>query len=670
VARLAGQNGKRTSDVVRKEFEMTLFKQLFLGTSLAFLVVLMVTEGVYIKNAHHYLQEQLASHSQDAATSLGMALPASLDAGDFVRTEVTVNAVFDRGYYQSIRVLNAKGETLVIKLLPTNPAEVPEWFVKLLPMEVPVAESFITKGWHQLGRVVVSSHPNFAYKQLWRTLLEATLSLGVLYLFTLLALHTFLTRILSPLRDIESVAHAISERNFKQVKKIPAARELRSVVSAINMMSEKLQSMIDFEVKQAKRYRDEATKDVLTGLENRRGFELKMQSLLTDDSLISGVLYLIQIADFQKYNSKQGFSEGDGLLKAMGDAFISNNPDQDLLCARINGATFAVAAFNLSKDESARLGETLRSSLSEVTTGRGEGDLLVMGYGGAHFTNSTVTLKALLAQCDLAMSQSLSTGNSQNVLSELANAEEDESQGSQYWKSMIKEALEADRLVIFYQSVLGFNSAKPLQIEVVGRLKNSKNELIPAGQFIPMANRHNLTPDLDWAAICKLSSIYKNSEQAKEIAINISTYSIHDPQFVTKVKGALRDAPELAKILVFEITEFGVVQDLDVLEKFISEIRQFGAKFAVDNFGLHHSAFDYLQKLKPSYVKLSPSYLTELKSNLENQFFISSVVKITHSLDIKVFALGVEDETILEILQQLGVDGYQGYITGKLAELN
>jgi EAL domain-containing protein (putative c-di-GMP-specific phosphodiesterase class I)/GGDEF domain-containing protein len=649
---------------------MTLFKQLFLGASLAFLVVLMATEGVYIKNAHHYLQEQLASHSQNAATSLGMALPASLDAGDLVRAEVTTDAVFDRGYYQSIRILNAKGETLVLKILPTAPADVPEWFVKLLPMEVPVAESLITKGWHQLGRVVVSSHPNFAYKQLWRTLVEATLSLGVLYLFTLLALHTFLTRILSPLRDIESVAHAISERNFKQVKTIPAARELRSVVSAINMMSEKLQSMIDFEVKQAKRYRDEATKDALTGLENRRGFELKMQSLLTDEGLLSGVLYLIQIADFQKYNTNKGFSEGDSLLKALGDTFISNNPDQEFLCARINGATFALAAFNLSKDESTRLGETLCSTLSEVTAGRGKGDPFVMGYGGAYFADNTVTLKALLAQCDLAMLQSLSAGNSQSVLSELTKPEDDESQGSQYWKSMIKEALKEDRLVILFQSVLGFNFSKPIQIEVVGRLKNSTGEMISAGQFIPMANRHKLSPELDWAVILKLSSILKNIDQANQIAINISTYSIHDPQFVTRVKGALRDEPELAKKLVFEFTEFGVVQDLVGIENFIHEIRQFGAKFAVDNFGLHHSAFEYLQKLKPSYVKLSPSYLTELKGNLENQFFISSVVKITHSLDIKVIALGVEDDTILELLQQLGVDGYQGYITGKLTELN
>jgi diguanylate cyclase (GGDEF)-like protein len=428
--------------------------------------------------------------------------------------------------------------------------------------------------------------------------------------------------------------------------------------------------MIDFEVKQAKRFRDEAIKDVLTGLDNRRGFELKMQSLLAEEELGSGVLYLIQVADFQKYNSMQGFSEGDVLLKSLGDVFISNNPDKDLLCARINGATFAVAAFNLSKDESVRLGETLRSSLAEVTMNRGENNLLVMGYGGAYFADNNVTLKALMAQCDLAMLQSLTAGKSQSVLSELAQPEEDESQGSQYWKALIKEALKADRLVILFQSVLGFNYVKPIQIEVVGRLKNSQGELIPAGQFIPMANRHKLTPELDWAVIRKLASIMKGRDQAKEIAINLSTFSIHDTQFVMRVKGVLRDDPELAKKLVFEFTEFGVVQDIEGIEIFIKEIRQFGAKFAVDNFGLHQSAFEYLQKLKPSYVKLSQSYLTELKSNLENQFFISSVVKITHSLDIKVIALGVEDDTILELLQQLGVDGYQGYITGKLAELD
>src|SRR4030065_1389906 len=97
------------------ETGMTLFKQLFLGTSITFLVVLGATETIYIRNAHKYLQEELASHAQETATSLGMVLATAMAENDVVRAEVTVNALFDRSYYQSIRVVNIRGETVVLK---------------------------------------------------------------------------------------------------------------------------------------------------------------------------------------------------------------------------------------------------------------------------------------------------------------------------------------------------------------------------------------------------------------------------------------------------------------------------------------------------------------------------------------------------------------------------
>jgi diguanylate cyclase (GGDEF)-like protein len=648
---------------------MTLFKQLFFGASFAFLVVLGATEGVYIKNAHKYLQEQLASHSQDAATSLGMVLPAAMADADLVRVEVTVNAIFDRGYYQTIRVVNATGDTLVLKTLPPAPADVPVWFVNLLPLETPVAESLITKGWRQQGRVVVSSHPNFAYKQLWNTLLEATLSLGALYIISLLALHHFLSRILRPLTDIEHVAHAISERDFQLVKKLPAARELRSVVTAINSMSSKLRAMIDHEVQQANRFRDESNKDVLTGLENRRGFEQKVQSLLNDDNLGSGVLYLLQIDNFQAFNADNGFSKGDELLKALGDALVECSAGQDLLCARINGATFAVAAFNVSKEDSVRLGEALRTSLLAVIEARRDKIQIALGCGGAYFADKKVTLSALLAQCDLSMMQSLADGHSLNVLRDLPD--EGENKGSQYWKTLILDSLQAERVVILAQTVLGIKDSLPIQIEVVGRLKNSQGEMIPAGLFIPMANRHELSPALDLAALRKLFGIMKaGTSVANQVAINLSINSIHNQQVNVWLMAVLQDNPSIANRLVFEFTEFGVVQNFVHIENFVKEIRQLGAKFAVDNFGLHHSAFEYLQKLKPSYIKMSQSYIQNLRSNLENQFFISSVVKITHSLDIGVIALGVENKELIGLLRELGVDGYQGFVTGALQELN
>lgn len=659
---------------------MTLIKQLFVGTSIAFLFVLGAVEGVYVLNAHKYLQEQLSSHAQDAATSLGMVLPVSLADNDMVRAEVTVNAIFDRGYYQSIRVVNTKGETLLLKTLPAAPAGVPEWFVNLLPMELPAAESFISKGWRQMGRVVVSSHPNFAYQQLWHTSLEAALVLAMLYLLSLAVLHGFLSRILRPLREIEDVAHAISERDFKLVKTVAGARELRSVVKAINSMSTKLQAIIEHEVRQANHFRDESSKDALTGLDNRRGFEQQIQSILEDAAnWDSGVMYLLQITNFQRFNASNGFREGDALLKTVASALSATWAERNLLRSRINGATFVVVMFNVSRDDAVRLGDELCSGLTnaiEVNHGKYsisfgcDGKyVLSFGCGGAYFFSQKVTLKALLAQCDLAMLQSQTSGKSVSVLMNLSDdeGEGEEKKGSQFWKKFIVDALQAERLALLVQPVMSANGERQLQVEVMGRLKNAEGELVSAKQFIPMANRHHLTPALDLAVFKRLFGRMASGMIADdEVAINLSIHSIHDSVLLAWLTAALRDNPAVSRRLVFEFTEFGVVQDGVGVEQFVAEIRKLGAEFAVDNFGLHHSAFEYLQRLKPRYVKLSPAYIRELRGNRKNQLFISSVVKITRSLEVRVIALGVEEVDMLPLLKELGVDGYQGYVTGEM----
>lgn len=648
---------------------MTLFKQLFLGTSVAFMVVLGATETIYIRNAHKYLQEQLASNAQNAATSLGMVLPTPMAENDVVRAEVTVNALFDRGYYQSIRVVNIQGDTVLLKTLPAAPADVPQWFVKVLPLEAPTAESLVSKGWRQLGRVVVSSHPNFAYKQLWLTLLETTLSLTLLYLLAIAALHNYLTRILKPLQAIEDVAHAISERDFQMIKSIPRARELRNVVKAINSMSNKLRGIVEHEVSQAIRFRDESTKDVLTGLENRRGFEVYVDALIEGgENLNSGAMFMLKIADFQGLNDRYGYAKVDILIKDISSALQSVWKKRDILRARVNGSTFALEASNISREEAMQLGDALTDAVGAVVDSfQGEASVS-FGCGAAYFSGQALTLQALLAQCDVAMLQSLANGDRLCVLQSLTV--DDQSKGSQYWKRLIIDAIAAQRITLFSQPVINIRKRDQIQIEIVGRLRHENGELIPAEQFIPMANRHRLTPALDMAFLKKLFGRMASGMIADdEVAINISVYSIHDPELLDWLVEAMQADPILSQRLVFEFTELGLVQDRTGVEKFVAKMRHLGAKFAVDNFGLHHSAFEYLQQLKPRYVKLSPAYIRELQVNQKHQFFISSVVKITRPLEVRVIALGVEDVGMLKLLSDLGIDGYQGYVTGNMSEL-
>jgi EAL domain-containing protein (putative c-di-GMP-specific phosphodiesterase class I) len=115
---------------------------------------------------------------------------------------------------------------------------------------------------------------------------------------------------------------------------------------------------------------------------------------------------------------------------------------------------------------------------------------------------------------------------------------------------------------------------------------------------------------------------------------------------------------------VFEFAEFNVVQEKDALIKFITKIRKLGSEFAVDHFGLHHSSLEYLQALCPFYIKLSSTYVSDLLVNRDNQAYVSSLSVIAKTLNIKVIAVGIEDESLFDLLEKLGVYGYQGYVTG------
>ncbi len=649
---------------------MTLFKQLSIGISLGFLFLLAGIELIYIGNAKTYLQNQLTSHSQDAATSLGMILPLQMESGDEVRIETTINAVFDRGFYQSILVINGKGETVVLKQLSPTPPDVPEWFTRMVVLQAPVAESMITKGWRQMGRVIVSSHPNFAYQQLYKTTVGTSLWLLGLYVVCVIFVRSFLRTILRPLEEIESVAKSISERDFKTVVSRPKTRELKSVVAAINSLSGKIRAIIEGEVAAANRFRHEANIDDLTQLDNRRSFESKIKANL--DARVdvpSGVLYLIQIGNFKDFNADQGYKSGDELLKKIGAALSGIAHDDETIRSRINGATFVLAVFNLSRADAVQLGERVSEKVGLAIAESAAGAEISYGCGGAFYEKEVQSLGNLMAVADMAMLQSMTSGRAKPVLLD-CKAETDDELGSQHWKKMILEALAGNRIALLSQPAMSFDGHTQLQYEVVGRLIDEDGELVAAAKFVPMAIRHHLTAMVDQKLLEKVFQVLESEQQStQQVAINLFIRTVDDKAFTDWLFTSLAGRPNVAKRIVFEFAEFGVVQNLAALADFVGKVRQLGADFAVDNFGLHHSAFEYLQTLRPAYIKLSASFIIDLINSRENQFFISSIVKITKPLEIKSIAMGVENEVLLAKLKELGVDGYQGYATGELTRI-
>ena len=145
---------------------MPLSRQLLLIVSA---VLALGFVGALVINVHDtrvYLSQQLESHAQDTATSLGLTLSQHLAGGDVVHAESYVDAVFDRGYYRQIVVEGLDGQHLVDRVVPVRVDGVPDWFVRLLPLTTPRASAAVQAGWNQLGQVVVISHPGYAYQKL------------------------------------------------------------------------------------------------------------------------------------------------------------------------------------------------------------------------------------------------------------------------------------------------------------------------------------------------------------------------------------------------------------------------------------------------------------------------------------------------------------------------
>jgi EAL domain-containing protein (putative c-di-GMP-specific phosphodiesterase class I) len=189
-------------------------------------------------------------------------------------------------------------------------------------------------------------------------------------------------------------------------------------------------------------------------------------------------------------------------------------------------------------------------------------------------------------------------------------------------------------------------------------------EPIPAAQFLPMAVRHGLIGRLDCFVVEKLLDyLAKGAVALPVIAVNISARTIADADATRTILALLDARKNVASRLIFEMTEFGAMQEWELAQRFSGEVRRRGARFALDNFGMLRESLMLVHALRPHYIKLSPGYTRELARSADTRFLVESIVKIARALDIGIFAQAVEDESLVPLLLELGFSGYQGYAT-------
>lgn len=630
--------------------------------TIIFLFVFMYTGTVVISAYlnHEYMQQQLKSNADDTATSLGLILSQQAKQKNIAVMTSMIDAVFDRGYFQSIQLRDMKGKLLISRKLAIKIESVPGWFVHLMPFESPISKSLIMSGWRQVGIVSVQAHPGYAYEQLWATLLAflfyCLMVAGIALLIGLLAIHT----ILRPVRAMGRQAQGIIDGHFPIIEKLPSAYRLRKTVIVMNRMSRKLKHQFDEHRNVASRLRKMVYHDALTGLNNRLYFvnHLKHEITLAKDA-ISATVMLIEVDGMKPYNQMHGYQAGDALLIKIAETMESVLRAYPAhFSARLYGVNFAVLFVNEDYQRIEAIATSLSENFSDLSAKiTGEADSLNTHIGIVDVKQG-MRATDILAAADMALSKARSKGDfnfdRETFSSNDILAESD-------WRQVITYIIEHQSFQLHFDPCYRMSDHQLLFHEVLMHAHDQQGHRRRASVLFSMAERFGMASQLDKMVIQSTIDYAKRAGFERDrYVLNLSMGSLADGGFIAWLKSTLLDIGKLADHLFFEVSEHAAAHHLDTLKSFVEFAKPLGTSLAIDHFGRTSSSFIYLRTLDIAYVKLDSTHIRNLHDNEDNLFYISSLVAVAHSLDIPVLADEVETEVEYKLLESVQLDAAQG----------
>ena len=296
---------------------MSLKKQLLFGM-IAILTLTFISLFVLQMTAtQRFVERQLASHAKDTATSLGLAIsPALQGLPDIASIDTIVNAIFDRGYYQSITLLDTQNAIIIQRTNPTQIDSVPNWFQLLFNIQPPLVDSQVSNDWRINGKLQVQSHPGFAYEQLYAAAADNLLIYGTGSIITIVFSLLMVNIISQTLTSIQTHSQKLSNGEFQSIENVPNTFELKETVLSFNAMTNKLATAHQHVNEEILRFKTYALTDKQTNTGNRRAFEATLKKMLLreqiisdppSDGQVSGTMYIIRLTSLQTVSDKLGF---------------------------------------------------------------------------------------------------------------------------------------------------------------------------------------------------------------------------------------------------------------------------------------------------------------------------------------------------------------------------
>ncbi|MDR1831027.1 MAG: EAL domain-containing protein [Candidatus Fibromonas sp.] len=229
-------------------------------------------------------------------------------------------------------------------------------------------------------------------------------------------------------------------------------------------------------------------------------------------------------------------------------------------------------------------------------------------------------------------------------------------------------AIRSRWMFLVYQPKIDMATGKINSVEALIRWNDPDMGFVPPGLFIPQAEQstliENITDFVIKQAILQLK-LWQRSGIFVNIAVNVSTYNLLQPNFVNKVLNLLKEKKLPPECLEIEVTESALITDFQHILDGLNRFHDANIKIALDDFGTGYSSFQYLQRLPIDYLKIDQSFVRNLGTNRESKEIVKAIVDLAHTIDVKTIAEGVETLSDYEYLNSVKCDIGQGYFMAK-----
>lgn len=663
----------RARDYTTKGIAMSLFKQMVIMLTLFLGIILASVLMLNFKTATEFVQNQLYTDAKNTAHSLGLSLSKVSGAEDTSSMETMINAIYDSGYYERIRLVDIEGKEVYRRDTDVRVSDVPEWFIHMVPIHNASASTDIMIGWSRFGTLEVSGHTGHAYRQLYSTLIDLVQTFLMLGGVVFAVLYLLLSLSLKSLTRIRDQAKAIIDNEFIVESKIPFTTEFRSVTVAMNAMVTKVKDIFERENETLRRYHELLYKDTESKLHNRRYLTTKLPDYLQSDaSLSSGVYVMFSFDEIDRFKREMGYEQYSRLIGLFSQALTTHlGAYRNALISRLNESDFfaAIPSCDLSSvaNQAELIMEQIHAMMREIDPEIET--YLLLGCGIGRYSEND-TLKSLFSRADHAITQAKLRGNFTMELNE--EVVDTLVLGREEWRNELLLSLQESRMLLAFQSVVEQrgDTLVPIHEEIFLRLLDKEGVIHSAGYFLPIATSLGLVDTLDRYGIEKMLDFIKERLPLTPPAINLSGDFIKKYSNIQWLRSQLEVfARHSDLVLWFEVSNAIAVHEIEAVRTLSSMIKMFGYHFGIDHFTIPESGAAYLQAIRPDYVKSSALYLQDIMMDKDTGKNSESFNNLVRSLGISVIAMNIEEAKELQNLQSVGIERFQGSYIAPVALL-